>query len=95
MTITVEAGIRMADLALIRISEILLDGAKPTKGPAPKREKKPVAAAAEGEESAPKKKAAASCLARDRRQSAGRARVPAARLSTTPRAAPPPYPSPR
>ena len=29
------------EFTLIRISEILLDGAKPTKGPAPKREKKP------------------------------------------------------
>jgi len=30
------------EFTLIRISEILLDGAKPTKGPAPKRERKPV-----------------------------------------------------
>jgi large subunit ribosomal protein L21 len=29
----------------VRISEILLDGAKPTKGPAPKRERKPKPAA--------------------------------------------------
>ena len=46
------------EFTLIRISEILVDGAKPTKGPKPKREKKPQPAAAEGEESAPKKKAA-------------------------------------
>ena len=39
------------EFTLIRISEILLDGAKPTKGPAPKREKKPkVAAPAEDDE---------------------------------------------
>ena len=39
------------EFTLIRISEILLDGAKPTKGPAPKREKKPkVAAKAEDDE---------------------------------------------
>ena len=37
------------EFTLIRISEILVDGAKPTKGPAPKREKKPVEAAADGE----------------------------------------------
>ena len=29
------------EFTLVRISEILLDGAKPTKGPAPKRAKKP------------------------------------------------------
>ena len=29
------------EFTLVRISEILLDGAKPTKGPAPKRVKKP------------------------------------------------------
>ena len=29
------------EFTLVRISEILTDGAKPTKGPAPKREKKP------------------------------------------------------
>ena len=39
------------EFTLIRISEILLDGAKPTKGPAPKREKKPkVAVPAEDED---------------------------------------------
>ena len=40
------------EFTLIRISEILLDGAKPTKGPAPKREKKPkvVEPAAEDDE---------------------------------------------
>lgn len=47
------------EFTLIRISEILMDGAKPTKGPKPKREKKPQPIAAEGEESAPKKKKAA------------------------------------
>jgi large subunit ribosomal protein L21 len=51
------------EFTLIRISEILVDGAKPTKGPKPKAAKKPKAAdkpeAAEGEESAPKKKKAA------------------------------------
>src|SRR5262245_16299043 len=31
------------EFTLVRISEILTDGAKPTKGPAPKREKKPKA----------------------------------------------------
>jgi large subunit ribosomal protein L21 len=36
------------EFTLIRISEILVDGAKPTKGAAPKREKKPVEAPAEG-----------------------------------------------
>jgi len=40
------------EFTLVRISEILLDGAKPTKGPQPKREKKPapVATAAEDDE---------------------------------------------
>ena len=40
------------EFTLIRISEILLDGAKPTKGPQPKREKKPakVEAAAEDDD---------------------------------------------
>src|SRR5256885_15681882 len=39
------------EFTLIRISEILLDGAKPTKGPQPKREKKPkVQAAAEDDD---------------------------------------------
>jgi large subunit ribosomal protein L21 len=50
------------EFTLIRISEILADGAKPSKGPKPKAAKKPKAAdkpeAAEGEDSAPKKKAA-------------------------------------
>jgi len=49
------------EFTLIRISEILMDGAKPTKGPKPKHVKKPKAEkpeAAEGEDSAPKKKAA-------------------------------------
>jgi large subunit ribosomal protein L21 len=39
------------EFTLIRISEILLDGAKPTKGAAPKREPKPVEASAAGEDS--------------------------------------------
>lgn len=47
------------EFTLIRISEILMDGAKPTKGPKPKHVRKPKPEAAEGEESAPKKKAAA------------------------------------
>jgi large subunit ribosomal protein L21 len=38
------------EFTLIRISEILVDGAKPTKGAAPKREKKPVEVTAEGGE---------------------------------------------
>jgi large subunit ribosomal protein L21 len=38
------------EFTLIRISEILLDGAKPTKGAQPKREKKPVEAAPAGDE---------------------------------------------
>ena len=39
------------EFTLIRISEILLDGAKPTKGPQPKREKKPkVEAVAENDD---------------------------------------------
>jgi len=49
------------EFTLIRISEILMDGAKPSKGPKPKHVKKPKAEkpeAAEGEDSAPKKKAA-------------------------------------
>lgn len=50
------------EFTLIRISEILADGAKPTKGPKPKHVKKPKAEdkpeAADGEDSAPKKKAA-------------------------------------
>ncbi len=45
------------EFTLIRISEILVDGAKPTKGPAPKREKKPVEAAADGEAGEAKPKA--------------------------------------
>ncbi len=50
------------EFTLIRISEILMDGAKPTKGAAPKREKKPVEAAApaaDGDEAADKPKAKA------------------------------------
>ena len=52
------------EITVLRISEILTDGAKPTKGPRPKREKA-VAPAAEGDEApktakkAPAKKAAA------------------------------------
>ena len=38
------------EFTLIRISEILLDGAKPTKGAQPKRERKPVEASAESGE---------------------------------------------
>ena len=38
------------EFTLVRISEILLDGAKPTKGAAPKREKRPVEAPTEGGE---------------------------------------------
>jgi large subunit ribosomal protein L21 len=46
------------EFTLIRISEFLTDGAKPTKGPKPKHVKKPKPVAAEGEEeAAPKKKA--------------------------------------
>ena len=37
------------EFTLVRITEILTDGAKPTKGAAPKREKKPAEAQAEGE----------------------------------------------
>jgi large subunit ribosomal protein L21 len=45
------------EFTLIRISEILVDGAKPTKGAAPKREKKPVEAeGAEAEKPAAKAK---------------------------------------
>jgi large subunit ribosomal protein L21 len=51
------------EFTLIRISEILLDGAKPTKGAAPKRERKPVEpSVASGEDDAddtPKAKSAA------------------------------------
>jgi large subunit ribosomal protein L21 len=39
------------EFTLIRISEILLDGAKPTKGAQPKREPKPVEPAPSGEDS--------------------------------------------
>ncbi len=47
------------EFTLIRISEILVDGAKPTKGPKPKHVRKPKPAAAEGEDDAePAKKAA-------------------------------------
>ena len=45
------------DFVLIRISEILMDGAKPTKGPKPKPEKKAKPAAAEGDEGEDKPKA--------------------------------------
>ena len=45
------------DFVLIRISEILMDGAKPTKGPKPKPEKKTKPAAAEGDEGEDKPKA--------------------------------------
>jgi large subunit ribosomal protein L21 len=40
------------DFTLVRISEILTDGAKPTKGPAPKREKKPKVEKTEDDEAA-------------------------------------------
>jgi large subunit ribosomal protein L21 len=40
------------EFTLIRISEILLDGAKPTKGAAPKRERKPVEPSTAGEDDA-------------------------------------------
>jgi large subunit ribosomal protein L21 len=40
------------EFTLIRISEILLDGAKPTKAAQPKREKKPVEAAPAGDDDA-------------------------------------------
>jgi large subunit ribosomal protein L21 len=43
------------EFTLVRITEILTDGAKPTKTAAPKREKKPVEAAPAGEE-APEEK---------------------------------------
>ena len=49
------------EFTLIRISEILTGGAKPSKGPKPKPEKKPKPAPAEGEEATetkPKKKSA-------------------------------------
>ena len=45
------------DFVLIRISEILMDGAKPTKGPKPKPEPKAKPAAAEGDEGEDKPKA--------------------------------------
>jgi large subunit ribosomal protein L21 len=40
------------EFTLLRVTEILTDGAKPTKTAAPKRERKPKAAKAEGEASA-------------------------------------------
>jgi len=46
------------DFVLIRISEILTQGAKPTKGPKPKPEAKAKPATDEGSEDKPKKKAA-------------------------------------
>jgi large subunit ribosomal protein L21 len=45
------------EFTLIRISEILTGGAKPTKAAKPKPERKPKATVAEGEDEAPKKKA--------------------------------------
>ena len=56
------------EFTLIRISEILVDGAKPTKGAAPKREKKPVEAAADGEAGEAKPKAKKPAAKKPRRQ---------------------------
>jgi large subunit ribosomal protein L21 len=47
------------EFTLVRITEILTEGAKPTIGPRPKREPKPVDPAAEGEDAAPKRRTAA------------------------------------
>src|ERR1700759_5402508 len=47
------------DFVLIRISEILTEGAKPTKGPKPKPDAKAKPAAAEGDDEAPKAKKSA------------------------------------
>ncbi len=54
------------EFTLIRISEILTDGAKPTKGAAPKREKKPVEAApaSDGDEPSEKPKTKAKAAAK-------------------------------
>jgi large subunit ribosomal protein L21 len=41
------------EFTLVRISEILTDGAKPTKGPAPKRQPKPKPDVAEGDAAQP------------------------------------------
>ena len=47
------------EFTLVRITEILTEGAKPTIGPRPKREPKPVEPTADGDdEAAPKRKAA-------------------------------------
>ena len=66
------------EFTLIRITEILTDGAKPTKSAAPKREKKPVEAAPAGDDDgageAPKAKAKAKPAAK-----AARAKKPAAK----------------
>lgn len=65
------------EFTLIRISEILLDGAKPTKGAAPKREPKPIepsVASGEDAEADEKPKAKAKSAAK-----AGSAKKPAAK----------------
>ena len=69
------------EFTLIRISEILLDGAKPTKGAAPKREPKPVEpSVASGEDSEPDEKPKAKAKTKAKSKSAaksGSAKKPA------------------
>jgi large subunit ribosomal protein L21 len=67
------------EFTLIRISEILLDGAKPTKGAAPKRERKPVEpAVSSGEDSEADDKPKARAKAKSTAKS-GSAKKPAAK----------------
>ena len=77
------------EFTLIRISEILLDGAKPTKGAQPKREKKPVEAAPAGDDDAateaPKAKAKAKPAAKAASTKKPKAKKPAAAKSASKR----------
>ena len=72
------------EFTLVRITEILTDGAKPTKTAAPKREKKPVEAAPAGDEAADetaKPKAKAKTKAKPAAKAAS-AKKPAAKKPT-------------
>ena len=70
------------DFVLIRISEILMDGAKPTKGPKPKPEAKAKPAATEGDEGEDKPKAKKAAKKTAKKP----AKKPAAKAKTKPAA---------